>query len=77
MLDQMFMIIDKALMPMCFFDTSMNSWQTVAHITIPVAVPATNRGLSHILDIIRQNMRMYHRSMEIHEQEHEFLSEFA
>jgi hypothetical protein len=55
----------------------MNSWQTVAHITIPVAVPATNQGLSRIFDIIRRNMRMYHSSMAMREREHEFLSEFA
>lgn len=59
------------------FDTGMNSWQTVAHITILVAVPATSQGLSRVCDIICCNMRMYHSSMDMRELEHEFLSEFA
>ena len=42
MLDQMFMIVDKDLKPIRIFDTGINSGQMVAHITIPVVVPATS-----------------------------------
>ena len=49
----------------------------IAHVTIPVTVPATHKGMSRVFDVIRLNMHLYHVSTDQKLREHNFLSEFS